>query len=191
MPKYHCIETIPARVFFEILETRDYQLLRPKPKEEDLDKVFAGIYDLWFEKTDNKEAKAYLETTKEIVILEYKIAILKNTLACILDIHGDIPEYLFDKMLEGLKAGFGIDFNKNKDVADEIISILNVYVGDLSLELVMLKDSIKSGNDEKVKFDFYAAKASIENAVMRSLDRDMVLAEWIAIENSVRKQQKR
>lgn len=184
MPKYKCIETIPARVFFDILENRDYQQLRPKPGEEGLDKVFATIYDKWFEKTDNAEAKAWLQTHQEIIILEYKMQILKNLLAYMVDAR--LPEHLWDKLIEGLKTGYGIHFDKYADTQDEIIRILNVHVGDMRFELDMLNESIKD-DSKKVKFDFYAVKASIENVIMRSLDREMVLAEWIAIENSVRK----
>ena len=187
MPKYKCIETIPARVFFEILESKNYQLLRPKPKEEGLEVVFADIYDKWFEKSDNSESKAYLETHKEIMFLEYKTLILKNVLAFL---YGNrLTEPMFDEIVEALRVGYGIDFDKREDIFDEVKRVLNVHVGDMNLELMMLKDGLKSDGDkgEKVKFDFYAVKATIENALMRTLDRDMVLAEWIAIENSVRK----
>jgi len=80
MPKYHNIETIPAKVFFHILETKDFQKLKPKPSENGLEQIFISIYDEFFIKSDNEEAKQYLETTTEIANLKYKIATLKQSL---------------------------------------------------------------------------------------------------------------
>jgi len=81
LPKYNEISNIPAKVFFEILKTKNYQLLKPKPKEKGLEEIFISIYDEFFIKSDNLEAKRYLELNKNIAFLNYKIAIIKQTLA--------------------------------------------------------------------------------------------------------------
>jgi len=62
MPKFNNIYTIPAKTFFDILQTRNYQLLKPKPREKGLEAVFMAIYDEYFIKSDNHEAKEYLTT---------------------------------------------------------------------------------------------------------------------------------
>jgi len=80
MPKYNSIDTIPAKVFFEVLKSKNYQLLKPKPKEKGLEECFIAIYDDFFIKSDNSEAKSYLKLNKEIAFLEYKMAVIKQVL---------------------------------------------------------------------------------------------------------------
>ena len=77
MAKYNSIDTIPAKVFFEVLKTKNYQLLKPKPKEKGLEEIFVSIYDEFFLKSNNHEANRYLELTKEISFLKYKIALMR------------------------------------------------------------------------------------------------------------------
>ena len=78
MPKYSTIENIPAKTFFEILKSKDYQLLCPKPKEKDLDKLFLSIYDDYFLRSDNEQAKEFLRLQNELIANEYKINVLKQ-----------------------------------------------------------------------------------------------------------------
>ena len=71
MCKYNSIDNIPAKTFFDILHSKDYQLLKPKPSEDGLEKIFTDIYDDFFVKSDNYEAKQYLKSTYTIAFLEY------------------------------------------------------------------------------------------------------------------------
>ena len=66
MPKYNSIDTIPAKVYFDIKANNDLQLLKPKPSEKDLDKIFESIDDQFFLRSKNPEAQRYLNLTVEI-----------------------------------------------------------------------------------------------------------------------------
>ena len=74
MPKYNSIDTIPAKVYFDIKESSNLQLLKPKPSEKDLEKIFESIDDQFFLRSKNPEAQRYLNLTVEIQYLNYKIA---------------------------------------------------------------------------------------------------------------------
>ena len=43
MPKFNNIENIPAKTFFDILETKNFRLLKPKPREKGLEQVFMSL----------------------------------------------------------------------------------------------------------------------------------------------------
>jgi hypothetical protein len=74
MAKYNSIENIPAKLFFEVLNTRDYTLLVAEQENEDLEEVFTAIYDDFFVKIKNPQAKMYLEMTWRVNFLSYKKA---------------------------------------------------------------------------------------------------------------------
>jgi hypothetical protein len=184
MPKYKCIETIPAKIFFDILTTKDYQKLKPKPKEEGLEKIFMDIYDEFFVRSDNGEAKDYMRLTCDRAFLTYKIATIKQVLHYIF--YNKMTVSMLYDIIDALKVGCGIEIDKDKPFADEIQRVLQVEIGiiqnDLKLAEIELADMSKS-SVEKV-FDYYDNIVALGNVHNRNIAEDMTLAMYIALEKS-------
>jgi hypothetical protein len=133
MPKYHNIETIPANVFFTILETKNFQLLKPKPKEKDLEAVFMSIYDDYFVKSNNHQANEFLRLRNEISFLEYKKAVIKQTLA--FTFYNKTTKQMRLDILKALKEGCDIDIDPNLPFVCEVERVLSIEIGILENDL--------------------------------------------------------
>mgnify|MGYP006975285496 CR=1 FL=1 len=133
MPKYNSIETIPAKTFFEILESKNYQMLKPKPSEKGLEEVFISIYDEFFLKSDNPEANEYLKATKDIAYLEYKIAVLKQSLYFYYA--NKTTEQMRLDFIETIKEVYNIEIDKTKPFIDEVQKVLTIEIGILENDL--------------------------------------------------------
>jgi len=143
MPKYKSVDTIPAKTFFTILESKNYQLLKPKPSEKGLEQIFISIYDEFFIKSDNPEAKQYLETTTEIAQLKYKIATLKQSLHFYF--YNQTTEKMRNDFIEALQIGYNITIDKEQPF---FILLLNPFSSILnwkpSLLLIAFTTGVKS-----------------------------------------------
>lgn len=184
MPKYNSIENIPAKTFFDILHTKNYQLLKPKPSEDGLEKIFTNIYDDFFVKSDNYESKQYLKLTINIAFLEYKIATIKQVLHFIY--YNNITEEIKIKLLEALEKGCEIYIEKDTDFATELQRVLQVEIGIIENDLTMEKlelDNMAKNRSEKL-FDFYDNIVSLSNVHNRNIDEKITLAMYISIEKS-------
>jgi hypothetical protein len=184
MAKYNNIENIPARVFFDILHTKNYQLLKPKPSEDGLEKIFTDIYDDFFVKSDNYEAKQYLKLTTNIAFLEYKIATIKQVLHFVY--YNDVTEEMKLKLLDALEKGCQIYIDKNTDFVNEVQRVLQVEIGIIENDLTMEKlelDNIAKSRTEKI-FDFYDNIVSLSNVHNRNIDEKLTLAMYVSIEKS-------
>jgi hypothetical protein len=187
MPKYHSIETIPAKTFFEILNTKNYQLLKPKPSEKDLEEVFIGIYDEFFLKSDNFEAKRYLEVTKEIAFLNYKISSLKQSLHFYH--YNQVTKEMRDDFINALFDGFGIVINKEVPFIEEVKRILEVEVGILKNDLSFLQAEFENmiKTSKKQAFDYEENIVSMEGVVGRHINDGIMLDKYIAYSKQVKK----
>jgi len=112
MCKFNHISNIPAKIFFDILETKNYQLLKPKPKEQGLEQIFISIYDDFFDKSNNPEAKEYLVLVRKEAFLVYKIAVIKQALL-LFKIHS-----FFSSLLN----------SQNQSASLPKISTLNIFI---------------------------------------------------------------
>ena len=196
MPKYHNIENIPAKVFFEILKSKNYQLLKPKPSEKGLEEVFISIYDEFFLKSDNPEANEYLKVTKEIAYLEYKIAVLKQSLYFYY--HNTTTEKMRLDFIEALKEGYDIIINTELPFIDEVHRVLTIEIGILENDLNPLKSHYDSliKNSKSKNFDYYESIGVLSNVLQSNslLKENMTLAVYVTLEklaNKVVEQQKK
>ena len=187
--KYHSLETIPARVFFEVLKTKNYQLLKPKPRTKGLEAIFMGIYDDFFLQSDNKEAKRYLELMKDISLFEYKILTIKQILHFL---HYNLTtEKIHLDLIDSLKKHFDIDIDRSTPLASQIIDVLNVQVGIMQTDL----DFLKAEFDEMIRksqskdFNYYDALVNLSQALPSNslLSEDMSLATYIALEKEAKR----
>ena len=184
MPKYNSIENIPAKTFFDILHTKNYQLLKPKPREEGLEIIFTDIYDDFFIKSDNYEAKQYLKLTNNIAFLVYKIATIKQVLNFVY--YNEITKDMKLKLLEALEKGCEIYIDKNAEFISEVQRVLQVEIGIIENDLTMEKlelDNMAKNRNEKL-FDFYDNIVSLSNVHNRNIDEKITLAMYLSIEKS-------
>jgi hypothetical protein len=193
MPKYNHIDNIPSKVFFEILKSKDFQLLKPKPKEKDLEAVFMQIYDDWFTKSNNSEAKDYIDLRNKIGFLKYKIATIKSTIAFIY--YNAVTESMLNDIVEALEKGCDIVINTKNAMTDEVSEVLRVQVGSLEFELKELETEFEqiTNNKKGQEMDFYQSIAYLSEALPNNplLKENMTLAVHVSLENLVKEKIKR
>lgn len=191
--KYNSYDNIPAKTFFQILGSGDYQLLKPKPSEKNTEETFIAIHDEFFLKSDNAEANEYMSLTNNIKFLEYKIGVIKATVA-ILFFNPNYPQELLMDILEALEIGCGIFIDKDLDLIDEIQRILQVEIGIIENDLNFdraAKDDLSKQTGRK-EFNYYDELVSLGNALLgNTLVRgDMLLCEYVALKKSALKNNK-
>lgn len=185
MAKYDSIDTIPAKVFFKILETKNYQLLCPKPREKGLEQIFVSIYDDFFIKSDNAEANEYLKLTKEINFLYHKINVLKQALHFYF--YNQTTEKMRMDFIEAVKVGYDIIINPNAEFIDEVHNVLTIEIGIIQNDLTMAETAFKSMSkkSQSKAFDYEKQIVNIENVLERAIEDDKItLAKYIAYEKS-------
>lgn len=185
MAKYDSIDTIPAKVFFKILETKNYQLLCPKPREKGLEQIFVSIYDDFFIKSDNAEANEYLKLTKEINFLTYKIGYLKQGLHFYF--YNQTTRQMRLDFFEAVKKGYDIEINADVDFIDEVKRLLEIEIGIIQNDLTMAEMAFKamSKKSQSKAFDYEKQIVSLENVLNRNISDDKItLAKYVAYEKS-------
>ena len=190
MPKYNSIDTIPAKTFFEILRTKNFQLLKPKPREKGLEAIFTAIYDDFFVKSDNVEAKRYLELNSEIAFLNYKKATLKQSLAFYL--YNRTTKEMRDDFANALKEGFNIELDLNKPFIDEVQRVLTIELGIIENDLEFAKNDFNSmtKKSQTKDFDYYEQIGVLSQVLPNNslLKEEMTLAVYVALEKIAKKQ---
>lgn len=191
MPKYDSYDNIPAKVFFDILETQDYQLLKPKPKEnkkDDLKALFMHIYDRFYLESNDKEAKRYLDLTKSIAVLEYKIDLVRKVLH-LLHYYPKTRKLQSD-LVKALKVGCGIEIDEKNQFADEVLRVLNVDLGILQTDLDFYKAEFAemirvSKSKDYTYFDSLVdlSEALPNNALLKE---SMLLATYVALKKKAK-----
>ena len=186
MAKYNSIENIPAKLFFEVLNTRDYTLLVAEQENEDLEEVFTAIYDDFFVKIKNPQAKIYLEMTWKINFLSYKLETIRQVMH-FLWYENVIEEHRL-KLLNALEKGCGIYIDKSAKFADEVLRVLQVECGIIENDLTMATLELQNtfGKQGTEKFDFYKTIVGLSNIHNRNIEDNIVLAMYVAIENSAK-----
>ena len=184
MSKYNSIENIPAKLFFDVLQSKDYSLLVSTEENEDLEGVFSTIYDDFFVKSDNTEAKRYIELTFNVNLLSYKIETIKQVMHFLY--YNPVTDEMKEKLTTALKNGCGIYYDKDAVWGEEVLRILQVECGVIENDLTMATLELQKyfGKDTGGKFDFFKNIVSLSNIHNRNIDETITLAMYIAIENS-------
>lgn len=181
MPKYNSINNIEAKLFFEILHSKNFELLEPTEGEEGLEEVFSSIYNEYFIKSDNPQSKRYLELEQSIFFMEYKI----QSIVMVLDFlmfnttTKEIRETLLKSLIE-----IGVNINLENDFIEEVKNVLNIEIGVISNDLSFFKiekqEMQKQNNN--TSFDFFSSLVGLESIMERTLDDNMVLSKFIEYE---------
>lgn len=191
MPKFNNISNIPTKVFFEILKSKNYQLLKPKPKEQDLEQVFISIYDEFFLRSDNPEAKRYLELTKNVAFLIYKIDLIKQTLAFLY--YQTTTKQMRLDYIKALKEGCDIEINIDVDFQSEVKRVLSENIkwleNDLVFEQTELNEILARGKGKEMNYIEKIVNLAVASPQNLIINKDMFLDEFIEIEKAVLKYQ--
>ena len=189
MPKYNNISNIPAKVFFEILKDKNYQLLKPKPREKELEKVFISIYDDFFIQSENPEAFRYLELTKNIAFLEYKIAMIKQTLGFLY--YSTTTRQMRIDYIDALKEGCGIEINVDVDFSDEVKRILTENIGwienDLNFDKLELNQMLSKSKGKEMNYIQRIIDLAVASPQNLMIKHDMTLLEFVHTEKAILK----
>ncbi len=187
MPKYDSINTIPAKVFFSILETKNYQLLCPKPKEKGLEAVFIQIYDDFFMQTENEQAFRYLELVKNVAFLEYKISMIKQTLAFLY--YSTTTREMRIDYIKALNEGTGINIDCDVDFSDEVKRILTENIGwlqnDLNFEKIELDTMMAKEKGKQSNYIERLVELAVASPPNLTINQDMVLSEFVMVEKAI------
>ena len=189
MPKFNNISNIPAKVFFEILKDKNYQLLKPKPSEKDLEQVFISIYDDFFIQSENPEAIRYLELTKNVAFLEYKIAMIKSTLGFLY--YSTTTRQMRIDYLNALKEGAGIEINVDVDFSDEVKRILTENIGwienDLNFDKLELQQMLSKSKGKEMNYIQRLVDLAVASPQNLMIKQDMTLLEFVHTEKAILK----
>jgi len=184
LPKYNSIENIPAKTFFEILKSKNYQLLKPKPKEKGLEQIFISIYDDFFIKSNNPEANEYLKVTKDIAYTEYKIAVLKQSLYFYFS--NKTTEQMRLDFIKTIKEVYNIEIDKTAPFIDEVQRVLTIEIGILENDLKLFKINYDSliKNSKGKDFDYYDSLGVLSNVLPNNslLKEEMTLVVYVTLE---------
>jgi hypothetical protein len=200
LPKYTDISNIPAKNFFEILKSKDYYLLEPtaiektiikvcsflKIKYFKLEKTFVKIYDDFFIKSDNNEAKKYLELTKQIAFLNYKMSTLKQYLHFYF--YNKTTQEMRYNFIDALEKGYDIIIDKELNFIDEVQRVLSVEVGviknDLTFAELEFEQMVKKSKSKNI--DYFDSIGALANVLPNNslLKEDMTLAVYISLEKN-------
>jgi len=183
MPKYDNITNIPAKLFFDVLQDKDFKLLEPleNETEEEVEQSFVLLYDDYFTKSNNARSNEFLRLRQEIAFLTYKIESIVQVLDFLL--FNTTTKEMRVTLLEALIA-IGVNINMEADFYQETQNVLHVELGIMQNDLNIVKidlDNLSKENKESV-FNFYESLIGLESIHERNLDDLMVLARYIEYE---------
>ncbi len=183
MPKYNHINNIPAKLFFDILESKDFMLLEPLENEtdEEVENAFIAIYDDFFTKSDNPRSKEFLRLRQEIAFITYKIESVVQVIDFLL--FNTTTKEMRIMLLKSL-ISIGVNINLEAEFMGEVQNVLNIEIGilgnDLNIAKMDLENLSKENKDEV--FDFYESLVGLESVHERNLDEEMTLIKYLNYE---------
>lgn len=199
MPKYNHVNNIPAKLFFDILQNKDFELLEPNESElkeieellksigtekvlkNPLEECFGSIYDDYFVQSENPKAKEFLELRQTIFFMEHKIKSIVQVLDFLL--FNDTPKEIRIILLQAL-IDIGVNIDLENSFIEEVKNILQVELGIIYNDVNLAKMDLENMNTQSQEsvFNFYEHLVGLESAHERSLDDEMVLAKFIVYE---------
>ena len=181
MPKYNSVNNIPAKIFFDVLHEKDFDLLEPTEGEEGLEEVFSAIYDDYFIKTNNPRSKRFLELQQEIYFINYKIQSVVQIIDFLM--FNTTTLEIRKTLLESL-ISIGVNISLENEFVEEVKNVLNIELGILQNDLSFLNIEMKQMQSENTEgvFDFYESLVGLESIHERSLDDEMVLIKYVNYE---------
>lgn len=144
---YDSAETIPAKLYFKILETADYKLLADETcTEEDLLKAWDRIEDEYSEITSNKKTKKVLDISKRIEGLAAKYEAITLMVMCL---RAKEDQEIIDQLKEyGYR--FSDDLTADLDIIERESDAIKIKIDN---ELDKMPKVKENDNSENITFD--------------------------------------
>jgi len=183
MPKFNSVNNIPAKLFFDILQNKDFKLLEllENETEKELEETFVSIYDDYFVLSENHKSKEFLELRQNIAFLTYKIESIIQVLDFLMfnTTTKEIRKTLLEALIE-----IGINIDLENSFVEEVQNILQIELGIIQNDISLAKMDLENMTTETQEsvFNFYEHLVSLESAHERNLDDEMVLAKFIIYE---------
>jgi len=183
MPKFNSVNNIPAKLFFDILQNKDFKLLEllENETEKELEETFVSIYDDYFVQSENHKSKEFLELRQNIAFLTYKIESIIQVLDFLMfnTTTKEIRKTLLEALIE-----IGINIDLENSFVEEVQNILQIELGIIQNDISLAKMDLENMTAETQEsvFNFYEHLVSLESAHERNLDDEMVLAKFIIYE---------
>lgn len=188
MPKYNNYDNIPAKVFFDIVETKNFQLLKPKPKESDLDVIFMAIYDEWFLKSENEQAKDFLQLRNELAVLYNTMQSLNMTLEYLFLNKHKMTKEMYLELIQAMQIGYDLYFDTEKPFLEEMQRVLQFEVGSIKDDIAFKEAEINQLKEQATdkKFNYFALIDSLANGLApRVINSNILLAELVEAEKTL------
>lgn len=168
--KYNSTETIPVKIFFEILKTENKSLLNPgkiQISQSELDLIWEEILKDYYFKTNSKRYKQLISREKAKWIIRNK---LTTCSACLflLNINDENKK-------EAIKT---LEYFGYKNISSDKIES-SLLKDKSKLEILVSQDDKSNTNEE---INFWRILSQVENALNRQLDIEKItLAYWIEL----------
>ena len=189
-------------MFFDIQDSGDYQLMKPKPKTDPkwLAAIFADISNEVFIRRANKESEEYLALVSTERYYIETIPFFDRSIQYAWNFPTNvwhIPEVraLWTAFVESLNVHLDPPIDVNGQIAQEIEQALNVSIGIMKNDLAeaqMALEDIRKRYANVEKTDFYDQIQNInEWNAPQHIAVDCMLGEFLAAEKSMVKKQDR
>jgi len=188
--KYHSYDVFPAKAFFDVRSTENFQLMRPKPSAstDQLENLYLAIYDVFFAKLDNKNAVRYVEIRNELAVLNAK----KHSIVSVIEFTWKTPENLWmhpvfvdfrKQQIDAINSFLDSPFDLESDTLQEIERVMNVEIGIINDEISILTTELTQlqQESEEVVFNYYADIVALEESHGRTLDEKMMLPKYVEL----------
>lgn len=183
--------SIPAMLFFDIVESKDYSKLGTGPADL-LEEAYNKIFDEYVELSGSEEVIQAYKKTAKVSLLKSKIDLVNNLLYAICFQTTTVAERLeFIDLLNSIEsrpatdvlpASFHFKFNKEKPIFDEIEKCrqtIGIMENELNFEM-----STEKKLNKAVKYVYESDLVNIQNALGYNLPDDVTLRKFVYLKKS-------
>lgn len=178
--KYYEDLSIPAKLFFDIIETGEVEklVISGTPTENGLENAWDSIFDKYFAAREDGKLKLMMRTRGRIALLSQKLAVMQAVVRFMATYPLTKEERLevVDKLAE-----IGVKINKEAPIVDEIMKVLKNSIPALETRLRLEKHNLDELAKGK-KISYEKALVSMETCFGYSLSPDITLAKYLAYE---------
>lgn len=174
--KYTNLE-IPAKLFFNIIDTSNYEVLGGENDEENAI-LWNSIFDEYYLLSENIKIRSIMDKQFKISIIELKIQKIKD---CIYSLMYVIPPELIEekKIIKSALKELGVKYDIDKDTVDQCHRMLKSDIGILNNQLSMLSASLPIKKEE-VKRTFEDDLSSIMRVLGFSVPVDISMYLYLS-----------
>lgn len=168
---------IPAMLFFDILNTRDYSKLGTAPIEE-LEKAFENIFDEYVVLDGNEKVIQWYKKQCKIAFLKFQINTIETALNAVCYIPMTVEQRI--RIIDSLNSMGSpkVKFDKDKPILDEVQRVQRSVLGSIRNRL-NLELSNEKKVEEQAKYSYRKDLAAVENVLGHALPEEMSLEMFL------------